>query len=134
MINILFFSLFFQVTDVDTNIVDTSIEETSVITEELLADTMENKKGNNLFTSIATGLIRIYQIVISPRQGDVCNFVPSCSHYSSDAIEKKGIFKGILMTADRLERCNYFAWQYKDKYYKTKFDAIRGNKLYDPVE
>ncbi|MDD2889910.1 MAG: membrane protein insertion efficiency factor YidD [bacterium] len=131
---ILFFSLFFQVTDLDTSIIDTTVEETSVITEELSADTLENKKGNNLFTSIATGLIRVYQVVISPRQGEVCNFTPSCSHYGYEAVEKKGIIEGILMTADRLERCNYFAWQYKDKYYKTKFDTTRGNKLYDPVE
>ncbi|MDD5529306.1 MAG: membrane protein insertion efficiency factor YidD [bacterium] len=134
MINILFFSIFFQVTNADTSVADTTVMETSVITEELSADTVKDKKRNNLFTGIATGFIHVYQIVISPRQGDVCNFNPSCSHFACEAIEKEGVVKGILMTADRLERCNYSAWQYKDKYYKTKFDTTRGNKLYDPVE
>jgi len=38
------------------------------------------------------------------------------------------------MTFDRLERCNYFAWQYRDKYYKVKWVPERGYKLYDPVD
>ncbi|MBI4721530.1 MAG: membrane protein insertion efficiency factor YidD [Candidatus Stahlbacteria bacterium] len=78
-------------------------------------------------------LIRLYQVVFSTRQGEVCNFTPSCSNYAHQAIEKYGLL-GVIIAADRLERCNYSAWQYKDKYYKVKWIEKRGNKLYDPVD
>jgi len=91
------------------------------------------KEKGGLFTLIITGLIRGYQKVFSNRQGEVCNFIPSCSNYAQEAIKKYGLM-GILMTFDRLERCNYFAWQYKDKYYKVKWTKERDYKLYDPVK
>ena len=91
------------------------------------------REEQSLFSLLGTQLIRVYQVVFSSRQGDVCNFTPSCSNYASEAIKKHGLL-GVLMTFDRLERCNYFAWQYKDKYYKVKRIPGRGYKLYDPVE
>ena len=87
----------------------------------------------SFFSLLGTKLIRVYQVVFSSRQGDVCNFTPSCSNYAYKAIKKHGPL-GILMTFDRLERCNYFAWQYKDKYYKVKRIPGHGYKLYDPVD
>ena len=90
------------------------------------------KEEQSFFSLISTKLIRVYQVVFSSRQGDVCNFTPSCSNYAYEAIRKHGPL-GVLMTFDRLERCNYFAWQYKDKYYKVKWVPECGYKLYDPV-
>lgn len=87
----------------------------------------------HLFSLIITKLIRIYQKVISPHQGDVCNFTPSCSNYAYEAIKRHGL-RGVLMTFDRLERCNYFAWHYKGKYYKVKLTKERVYKLHDPVD
>ncbi len=74
--------------------------------------------------------IKLYQKVISPAQGDVCNFYPSCSHFAGEAIEKYGIFWGILMASDRLTRCNPNAINYYDTYYS----GIKHGKIYDPVE
>ncbi|MEO0129950.1 MAG: membrane protein insertion efficiency factor YidD [candidate division WOR-3 bacterium] len=74
--------------------------------------------------------IKLYQKIISPAQGDVCNFSPSCSHFAADAIEKYGIFLGTLMSADRLMRCNPSAINYYDTFYS----GIKDNKVYDPVE
>jgi len=74
----------------------------------------------------------VYQSCISSRQGDLCNFVPSCSQFSYDAIEKNGIL-GILMALDRLERCNYASWNYAGRYYDVRYVKGRGYKLYDPV-
>lgn len=91
------------------------------------------REEQSFFSLLTTKLIRVYQVVFSSRQGDVCNFTPSCSNYASEAIKKHGPL-GVLMTFDRLERCNYFAWQYKDKYYKVKRIPGRGYKLYDPVD
>ena len=51
-------------------------------------------------------LIRIYQYVISPWMGaSKCRFTPSCSHYTSEAIEKHGPIKGIYLGVKRLSKC-----------------------------
>ncbi len=91
------------------------------------------REEQSFFSLLGTKFIRIYQVVFSSRQGDVCNFTPSCSNYAYEAIRKHGPL-GVLMTFDRLERCNYFAWQYKDKYYKVKWVPECGYKLYDPID
>ena len=53
------------------------------------------------------GAIIIYQKIISPQAGGVCNFTPSCSGFGLEAIKKYGVIEGILMTSDRLQRCHY---------------------------
>lgn len=52
------------------------------------------------------GLIRLYQLTISPLLGPVCRFHPSCSHYGYEAIKTHGAVKGTYLTARRLLRCN----------------------------
>lgn len=54
------------------------------------------------------GLIKFYKHFISSQDIQVCNFTPSCSQFSLQAIQKYGIFRGILMTSDRLQRCSGF--------------------------
>lgn len=51
-------------------------------------------------------MIRIYQLFISTQDIPVCNFTPSCSQFGIEAIKKFGIVRGILLTSDRLQRCN----------------------------
>jgi putative component of membrane protein insertase Oxa1/YidC/SpoIIIJ protein YidD len=87
--------------------------------------------GCTIFAPLLKG-IRVYQDYISSRQGDVCNFIPSCSQFAYKAIEKNGIL-GILMAFDRLERCNYASWNYAGRYYSVRYVEGRGYKLYDPV-
>lgn len=72
----------------------------------------------------------IYRAVISPAQGDVCNFTPSCSRYASDAIARYGLLRGSLMASERLLRCNPWAYQS----FGTHYDEIRDMKFHDPVE
>jgi putative membrane protein insertion efficiency factor len=80
---------------------------------------------------IVTGtVIKMYQTLISPSQGDVCNFSPSCSHFARQSIEAHGIFWGSLMASDRLLRCNPWAHQSFDKHYRE----IKDNKFHDPVQ
>jgi hypothetical protein len=38
-----------------------------------------------------------------------CKYYPSCSEYTKQAIEKYGIFKGILLGIGRILRCNPFS-------------------------
>lgn len=55
------------------------------------------------------GLIRFYQMTISKAlDPNTCRFYPSCSHYGYQAIYKYGAFKGSLMAAWRVLRCNPF--------------------------
>jgi putative membrane protein insertion efficiency factor len=54
-------------------------------------------------------MIRAYQKVISPTlPPGSCRFYPTCSHYGYQAVYKYGVFKGSLMAAWRVLRCNPF--------------------------
>ena len=55
---------------------------------------------------VATGLIRLYQKFISSQDGPTCNFVPTCSRFGMACIQEYGILRGVILTADRLIRCN----------------------------
>ena len=48
-----------------------------------------------------------------------CNFEPSCSEYTKQAVEKYGVFKGINLGLSRIKRCN-------------NPDCI--NKIHDPLQ
>ena len=58
----------------------------------------------NIF--LALGLIRFYQMTISRILPSSCRFMPSCSQYTYEAIQKKGIFRGIVMGIRRIARCH----------------------------
>jgi len=53
-------------------------------------------------------LLRTYRFAISPLFHGSCRFHPSCSSYSSEAIERFGTARGLMMTAGRLLRCHPF--------------------------
>ena len=63
--------------------------------------------NHNFFTRIGCGLIKIYQICISPFIGGrcACRFSPTCSEYTRIAIEKYGIIRGTWMGIKRISRC-----------------------------
>lgn len=51
-------------------------------------------------------LIKIYQIILRPLFPSACRFYPTCSVYTSQAIEKYGLFKGIFLGIERISRCH----------------------------
>jgi putative membrane protein insertion efficiency factor len=55
------------------------------------------------------GIIRIYQLTLSPLLGPRCRFYPSCSCYAHAAIERHGVFFGVWLGLKRLLRCHPFA-------------------------
>ncbi len=55
--------------------------------------------------ALLVGLVRIYQIAISPLLGNNCRFYPSCSSYMIQAIEEHGILKGLWLGTVRLLKC-----------------------------
>jgi putative membrane protein insertion efficiency factor len=54
------------------------------------------------------GLIRGYQIVLSPLLPPSCRFYPSCSQYALEAVNRHGAMKGTWLAARRLARCHPF--------------------------
>ncbi len=51
-------------------------------------------------------LIKGYQYLLSPMLGSSCRYIPSCSSYGIEAIQKYGPFKGGWLTIKRIARCH----------------------------
>jgi uncharacterized protein len=62
----------------------------------------------NILEKSLIGLIRLYQIIISPFLTPCCRFFPTCSDYAIMAIKRRGPFRGMLMAIMRLLRCHPF--------------------------
>jgi putative membrane protein insertion efficiency factor len=63
----------------------------------------------NLPRRLVLGVIRVYQVTLSPLLGARCRYHPSCSRYAMEAIESFGILRGSVLAAWRLLRCNPFS-------------------------
>jgi putative membrane protein insertion efficiency factor len=50
--------------------------------------------------------IRGYQIALSPFLGSQCRFLPTCSHYTQEAIRTHGVGRGLWLGTRRLGRCH----------------------------
>ncbi|MBO7083818.1 MAG: membrane protein insertion efficiency factor YidD [Bacteroidales bacterium] len=57
-------------------------------------------------TKLFIGLIRLYQITLSPWLGGACRYTPTCSNYGIEALQKYGAFKGGWLTIKRVLSCN----------------------------
>jgi len=55
---------------------------------------------------LGLALIRGYQRLLSPILGSSCRYYPTCSDYAYEAVDRHGLFKGSLLAARRLGRCN----------------------------
>ena len=64
-------------------------------------------------------MIRFYRRNISPTQPPCCRFIPTCSAYALEAVEKYGAWKGGWLALRRILRCHPF---HKEKSF-----------VYDPV-
>jgi putative membrane protein insertion efficiency factor len=52
------------------------------------------------------GVVRLYQLVISPHLGASCRFTPTCSEYAIQALRTYGAIKGFILATHRIARCN----------------------------
>ena len=62
--------------------------------------------------------IRGYQLLFSPMYAGSCRFVPSCSEYAAEAVQRHGVARGALLILRRLARCRPLA--------KHGFDPVPG--------
>ena len=66
--------------------------------------------------SLLLTLIRFYRQNISPLRHPCCRFIPTCSEYALEAVEKYGAFKGGWLALRRLSRCHPFHRQKSVEY------------------
>ncbi len=51
-------------------------------------------------------LVKLYQNLISPLTPATCRYQPTCSHYTLEALQKHGLFKGGALSAKRIFSCH----------------------------
>ena len=58
---------------------------------------------------VLLAIIRFYRAAISPYTKPSCKYIPTCSEYGLEAIERFGALKGSALTIWRILRCNPFS-------------------------
>ena len=56
--------------------------------------------------TLLTALLRGYQYLLRPLLGRNCRFLPSCSDYALEAIERHGAIRGGWFALRRVGRCH----------------------------
>ena len=57
---------------------------------------------------VIVGLIRAYQVALSPLLPGACRFTPTCSQYALEAVTDHGPLRGSWLATRRLFRCHPF--------------------------
>lgn len=68
----------------------------------------QREKEQTAMRFILISLLKFYKAVISPWLPPSCRFVPTCSEYAREAIERHGALRGTGMAIWRLLRCQPF--------------------------
>jgi hypothetical protein len=79
---------------------------------------------------IIIGLIRFYQLFISPMLAPSCRFYPSCSQYAIEAVKIHGIFKGSFLAVRRVLRCHPGCEGGCDLVPEEKFPKLKRSQKY----
>ena len=67
--------------------------------------------------------IRAYQLLVSPLLPPSCRFLPSCSDYAREAIERHGVRRGVVLALRRLARCQPWGG--------SGWDPVPGQAVFD---
>jgi putative membrane protein insertion efficiency factor len=71
---------------------------------------MDSKQIYNIIIKTITFpfiiVIKIYQVLISPLFPSSCRYMPTCSHYTIEALKKHGLFKGGWLGIKRISKCH----------------------------
>jgi putative membrane protein insertion efficiency factor len=62
-----------------------------------------------VFTGAALAALRVYKAALSPLFAGSCRYLPSCSDYMAEAIERHGAAAGAALGLRRLARCHPLA-------------------------
>ena len=67
------------------------------------------KKIGKFINLILIGMVRIYRKYISPmKRMPSCRYIPTCSQYAIEALQKYGPLKGSYLAIRRILRCIHF--------------------------
>ena len=70
----------------------------------------EKRDGSGIAAKLMIWAIRIYQKYLSPLKVRThCIYVPTCSQYALEAIQRYGALKGAWLACRRIARCHPFA-------------------------
>ena len=75
----------------------------------------------NIFSKALIGLIKLYQLLLSPLLGNNCRYLPTCSEYFIQSLETLGFFKGTFYGIKRILTCH-------------PIKILGGGEGFDPVE
>jgi putative membrane protein insertion efficiency factor len=75
---------------------------------------------NNMAKAVVLSLLRGYKWLISPMLAPACRYVPSCSEYAMEAVDRFGAARGSWMAVRRVARCHPFV--------KGGYDPVVGPK------
>ncbi|MBI5106083.1 MAG: membrane protein insertion efficiency factor YidD [Solirubrobacterales bacterium] len=78
----------------------------------------------SLLRRAVTAPIRFYSRFISPGLPRRCKYEPTCSSYATQAIERFGILRGLVLAGWRLLRCN--PWSHGG------YDPVDAQRLFRP--
>ena len=74
-----------------------------------------------MISNALIGIIKIYKLFISPYMGNNCRYLPTCSEYFIESLNKHGLLKGFSLGVKRLLSCH-----------PIKF--LGGGEGFDPVK
>jgi hypothetical protein len=69
---------------------------------------------------LALSLLGVYRAALSPMIGPTCRFLPSCSAYAAEAIDRFGLIRGCWLALKRIARCHPF--------HPGGFDPVKGTE------
>ncbi len=88
------------------------------------ARTCEAASVRNPLKMTFLGIIRGYQMFISPALPRSCKYHPTCSQYALDALHQFGVARGLVLATWRLLRCNPLSY--------GGYDPVEAQKLFRP--
>ena len=62
----------------------------------------------SIYESCVRGALRAYKLTLSPLIGRQCRFLPTCSEYADEALDRYGLWAGGWIGLARICRCGPF--------------------------
>lgn len=57
----------------------------------------------------ASAFVRFYQLAVSPYLPSVCRYMPTCSEYALESLDRYGFWRGGYLAVKRILRCHPFS-------------------------